>query len=242
MRKLFRFFLLSLVLLLVCLSSALLAMRFAIHGREVRVPKLEGLPSTEAERAAGAQGLVLSIESRFYSAEVPEGRIASQIPPAGAKVRRGGKVRAAESLGAQRAAVPNLVGQSEHAAGINVGRRGLEISTAAVIHYPGAAPNTVVAQSPPADTRRLSSPRIGLIMSAVENTQWYIMPRFIGRPLAEAKWELQQAGFSLGTVEELPVSTILPEVPISAGTIVRQYPAAGQKVAAGASINFEITK
>lgn len=242
MRKLIRFFLLSLVLLLVCLSSALLAMRLAIHGREVRVPKLEGLTSADAERAVSAQGLVLAIESRFYSAETPEGHIASQIPPAGAKVRRGGKVRVAESLGAQRATIPNLVGQSEHAAGINVGRRGLEISSAAVIHYPGAAPNTVVAQSPTAETRRLSSPRIGLVMSAAENTQWYIMPRFIGRSLREAKWELQQAGFSLGTVEELPVSTIVPVVPVPAGIIVRQYPAAGQRVAAGASINFEITK
>ena len=242
MRKLFRYFLLSLVLLLVCLSSALLAMRFAIHGREVRVPKLEGLTSAEAERAASAQGLALSIESRFYSAEIPEGRIATQMPAPNAKVRRGGKVRVAESLGAQRAAVPNLLGQSEHAAGINVGRRGLEISTAATIHYPGAPPNAVVAQSPPADTRRLSSPKIGLIMSATENAQWYITPRFIGHSLPEAKWELQQAGFSLGTVEELSVSAILPEVPVPAGTIVRQYPAAGQKVAAGASINFEITK
>src|SRR5260370_34820849 len=136
MRKLFRYFLLSLVLLVVCLSAALLAMRFAIHGREVRVPKLEGLTSAEAERAAGAQGLVLSIESRFYSAEVPGGRIASQIPPARAKVRRGGKVRAAERLGPARAAVPNRVGQSENAAGTTAVRRGLEISTAAVTRYP----------------------------------------------------------------------------------------------------------
>src|SRR5258708_14129078 len=132
MRKLIRFFLLSLVLLLVCLSSALLAMRLAIHGREVRVPKLEGLTSADAERAASAQGLVLAIESRFYSAETPEGHIASQIPPAGAKVRRGGKVRVAESLGAQRAAIPNLVRSEEHAARLHVGTRRREVRPRAV--------------------------------------------------------------------------------------------------------------
>ena len=61
-------FSLSLVLLLVFLSSALLAMRFAIQGREVHVPRLTGLTPLEAERVANSDGLVLSVESRFYSA------------------------------------------------------------------------------------------------------------------------------------------------------------------------------
>ncbi len=80
LRKLVKYFFLSLVLLLVFLSAALLAMRFAIQGREVRVPRLTGLTPAEAERVANSDGLVLSVESRFYSATVPEGRIVSQAP------------------------------------------------------------------------------------------------------------------------------------------------------------------
>jgi hypothetical protein len=49
----------------VFLSSALLAMRFAIQGREVQVPRLSGLTPAEAERVANSDGLVLSVESRF---------------------------------------------------------------------------------------------------------------------------------------------------------------------------------
>ena len=40
LRKVIKYFFLGLVLLLVFLSSALLAMRFAIQGREVHVPRL----------------------------------------------------------------------------------------------------------------------------------------------------------------------------------------------------------
>jgi len=49
LRKLLKYFFLGLVLLLVFLSSALLAMRFAIRGREVHVPRLTGLTPAEAE-------------------------------------------------------------------------------------------------------------------------------------------------------------------------------------------------
>ena len=237
MRKLFRFLLLALVLMLVCLSSALLAMRFAIHGREVRVPKLQGLTLAEAERVANDQGLVLSVEGRFYS-DTAEGRIISQMPAAGSKVRRGWKISVARSLGPQGAAVPNLIGQSQRAASINASRRGLEIGTAAVIHIPGALPDTVVAQSPSVDTKKLSSPHLGLVVAAHDNTQWYVMPRFTGRPLNEAAWELKQAGFILGAVSESGVPLTDPSG--NAGTIVRQYPLPGQRIAAGSAISFEV--
>src|SRR5438270_6742591 len=139
-RKLVKYAFRALILLLVFLSSALLAMRFAIQGREVRVPRLTGLTPAEAERLANSDGLVLSVESRFYSATVPQGRVVSQAPAPDSTVRRGWKVRVAESLGPQRAAVPNLLGQSLHAAGINISRRGLEIGSTGTLHLPGAQP------------------------------------------------------------------------------------------------------
>src|ERR1700756_2660646 len=146
-------------------------MRFAIQGREVRVPKLTGLNPLEAERAANANGLVLSVESRFYSSRGPPGRLVSQAPEQGATVRRGWKIRVAESLGPQRAAIPNLIGQSQHAAEINISRRGLETGTIATIHLPGYAPGTVIAQSPSAGATEVASPRVNLVLSAAENGQ-----------------------------------------------------------------------
>ena len=198
LRKLVKYFFLSLVLLLVFLSSALLAMRFAIQGREVRVPRLTGLTPVEAERVANSDGLVLSVESRFYSASVPEGRIVSQAPAQDSTVRRGWKIRVAESLGPQRAAVPNLIGQSQHAAGINVSRRGLEIGTVGAIHLPGAPPETVVAQSPPPEATEVTSPKVGLIFSSADNSQRYVMPSFVGRPLAEASVAMHQGRLYAG--------------------------------------------
>lgn len=240
LRKVIKYFFLGLVLLLVFLASALLAMRFAIQGREVHVPRLTGLTPAEAERVANSDGLVLSVESRFYSPSVPAGRIISQSPAPNATVRRGWKIRVAASLGTQHAAVPNLIGQSQHAAGINVSRRGLEIGTVAAIHLPGAPPDTVVAQSPPPEAAEVTSPKVGLLFAAPDNAPRYVMPSFVGKPLADANVALIKGGFTLGKVHAVTGGE--SNAAGSPGIIVRQSPAAGQRVAAGATISFEVRK
>ena len=236
MLRLVKYFLLGLVLLLVCLASALLSMRFAIHGREVRVPNFSGLSPIVAEKKAHAEGLVLSVENHFYSADVPEGYIVSQMPDPYSKVRRGWKVRVAASLGPQRASIPNVIGESERVAELNISRRGLEIGSVAKIHLPGAQPATVIAQSPPADAKNAASPRIGLIISASDNTQSYIMPHFVGQELDETSNAIRQAGFVLGKVDYVQSG------PGPSGTIVKQFPPTGQKIAGGTTISFEVRR
>jgi beta-lactam-binding protein with PASTA domain len=235
-RRLIRYFLLGLALLLVCLASALLSMRFAIHGREVRVPRLQGLTSVDAERLASSQGLVLFVENRFYSPDVPEGHIVSQAPAPETKVRRGWRIRVAESLGPQRSGVPNVIGQSERVAEINISRRGLEIGNVATIRMPGAAPQTVVAQNPPPDAKNALSPKIALVVASNESSQTYVMPSFVERSAADATTAVQQAGFTLGKVE------LVQDATGASGTIVRQFPPAGQKIVAGGTISLIVRK
>jgi eukaryotic-like serine/threonine-protein kinase len=248
--RLLKYALIGLVLLLVFMASALLAMRFAIHGREVKVPRLAGLTPAEAERVANADGLVISIESRFYSADVPAGRIASQMPGPGESVRRGWKILLSQSLGPQQAAIPNLAGQSELAARINLRRRGLEVGTIATIHLPGVAPQTVIAQSPLPDARAVTSPRVDLVLAAPDNAERYVMPNFVNKPLTEAAAAVQQAGMVLGgkwgaMAREAASSRGQKKeknAPTFSGTVVKQYPLAGQRVAAGTEVYFEVKK
>src|SRR5512143_646023 len=200
MRRFFRYVLMVLVLLTVMLLSAMTAMRMAIHGREVTIPKLTGLSLEQAERSTSANGLLLDTENRFYSDTVPEGRIVSQLPAAGTRVRRGWKMRIALSLGPQRAIIPDLTGQSPRAAEINVRRRGLDVGVVAVAHIPEAPPDQVLAQSPPPNAASVSSPKVNLVVSAPEESQAYVMPNLVGRHLPDATQALQQAGLKLGGV------------------------------------------
>src|SRR5437763_4689261 len=166
MKSYFRIALLVLVLLLVALVSALTAMRLAIHGREVEVPKLVGLTPAEAERTAAAVGLQLMVEREYYSAQIPEGKIMSQLPEAGTRVRRGWQLRVAESLGPQRVAIPDVLGQSGRAADLNIRRRGLDMGSVAYLQMPGVTGDQVLAQSPPPNASGVSLPRISLLVTA----------------------------------------------------------------------------
>jgi beta-lactam-binding protein with PASTA domain len=253
MRAVFRLILLALVLIAVALVSALTAMRFAIHGREVAVPKLIGLTPSEADRAALTSGVQVMIERQYYSPQIPEGRIMSQVPDPGAKVRRGWQVRVAQSLGPQRVAIPDLMGQSERAAEINIRRRGLDVGAVAEIPAQGTPGDQVIAQSPPANASGVSAPKISLLVATTPEVLSYVMPNFAGQPLGNATRALQDAGMKLGAVTLAstppptdPTTAEVQQAPQSAAqvtpisTIVFQNPAAGQRVTAGSTVTFEV--
>jgi len=242
---------LALVLIVVAMVSGLTAMRFAIHGQEVAVPPLVGLTPTEAERAISGPGLQMSIERQYYSPQIPEGRIMSQLPLPGTKVRRGWQVRVAQSLGPTRVAVPDVTGQSEHAAELNIRRRGLDIASMAEVETAGVPADQVVGQNPMANATQLVAPKINLLVSRATEPQAYVMPSFVGHPLGTVSRTLQDSGFRLGNVSvasivEVPadqnaVAGPAPPVePSPASIIVSQAPAAGQKVVEGAIVNFVV--
>ena len=266
MRSIFRFAILALILVTVALVSALTAMRFAIHGQEVEVPALVGLTPADAERAVSGPGLLIEIERQYYSPQIPEGRIMSQLPVPGTKVRRGWQVRLAQSLGPLRVAIPDLTGQSEHAAELNIRRRGLELTTTAEVQIPGLPADQVLAQSPAANASQVAAPKISLLMTAAADPEVFTMPSFLGQPLGSASRTLQDAGFKLGNVSVAPPAAApaasdgtfpsstnpspvtpapapviaAPAQPSPASIIVSQTPPPGQRIVAGGFVNFEV--
>jgi len=245
MRRFFQTLLLALILLSVALVSALTAMRLAIHGREVTVPKLVGMTPLEAERAAVPSGLQVIVERQFYSADVPEGRIVSQVPASGVKVRRGWAVRVAQSLGPQRVAIPEVAGESERVAELNIRRRGLDLGSIAQLQLPDSPADQVVSQSPPPNASGVSVPKINLLVSNGPKPAEYVMPNFVGQPLGSVTLALQDAGIKVGKVSTAPLTEPgVPEVSQpqvnAASMIISQSPAPGQKIVAGSMVSFEV--
>jgi beta-lactam-binding protein with PASTA domain len=256
MKSFFRFAILALTLVVVALVSALTAMRFAIHGQEVVVPVIVGLTPADASRAASALGLQIDVERQYYSPQVPEGRIMTQLPLPGTKVRRGWQLRVAQSLGPQRVAIPDVTNQSERAAEWNLRRRGLDLASTAEMQLPGAPADQVLAQSPPANANQVAAPKTSLLVTAASDPPAYVMPNFAGQPLGSVSRTLQDAGFKLGNVSMAPAAaptapstsassstpsiSPVPAQPSPASVIVTQAPPAGQKVLAGATVNFEV--
>jgi beta-lactam-binding protein with PASTA domain len=250
MKAFFRFVLVALVLLVVAMVSAVVTMSFAIHGGEVTVPQLVGLGTSEAEHAVAGLGLNVLVERQYYSQDTPEGRIMTQVPAAGTKVRRGYQVRVAQSLGPQRTALPDVLGESERAADLNVRRRGLDIGSLAYLPIQGVAADQVLAQSPPPNASGIWTPRISLLVASSPLSQTFVMPSFVGQALGTANQTLLDAGFHVGSVtmaaspaEAATAAGALastPQQPSPASIVVSQYPVSGQRVNTGATVNFEV--
>jgi eukaryotic-like serine/threonine-protein kinase len=178
---------------------------------------------------------------------VPEGRILPQLPPAGTKIRRGWQIRVAQSMGPQRMEIPNVLGQSQRAAELNIRRRGLDVGAVAEIQLPGAQGGEVIAQDPAPSAGSISVPKISLLDSQPPSPQSFVMPRFAGQTLGNVTAALLEAGLKVGTVTETaPVeSTNAPSPvpaaqPSPASIVVSQSPAPGGRVVAGSAVNFEV--
>ena len=265
MRRFFRLLLRGLILFVVFMASALTAMRFAIHGRQTTIPKVVGLSKTQAGRLLADQGLVLDEGDRYFSSDVPPGRVMSQAPQPGLKVRRGWHVRVAESMGPQRVVIPDLVGNSERAAEINIRRRGLELGSIATATIPGAPGDQIVGQSPPANAVNVSEPKISLLLAGSEDRASFVMPDLIGLNEDNAVSAIVNAGLHVSGIRTQGTappaaqasSTATPQpaaaantpqpnsaqsVPTGTRMVVRTYPAAGQRVFDGQGIGLEVTQ
>jgi beta-lactam-binding protein with PASTA domain len=242
----------SLLLLLIALFSALAAMRLAIHGREVRVPDLRNMPMVRAEAAANSSGLIVSVEDRFYSSTVGEGEVISQFPAPGSRVRRGWRIRVAESLGPQRVRIPDLKGQTELAATLNLHQRGLELGSVSAIASTTATPGEIVAQAPPPDATEVAEPKVNVLIAEPLTKPEYVMPDFIGRDLSFAKQKIANAGLPPAQVSAAPamaipadqgsavsITTLPAKIP-NAGKIVSQSPAPGARVSSDTQIRLQI--
>ena len=246
MRRFFQYVVRVLVLVVVFMASALTAMRLAIHGRQTKIPKLAGMTTSQAERVLTNHGLVLQPGDRYFSSDVPPGRIMSQAPAPGEQVRRGWHVRIAESMGPQRVVIPDLMGDSERAAEINIRRRGLELGSVATTIIPGAPPDQIVAQSPPANAVNVSTPRISVLLAAPEERNSFVMPDLAGRSEDEAVNEIVGAGLRVGRIASQsppPADSDATEtVPSGTRMVVKTVPAAGQRVYEGQTIALEVTR
>jgi eukaryotic-like serine/threonine-protein kinase len=250
----FRLVLAFLAIAMAGLVSAMVTMRFAIHGAEVKVPDLQGLTVSEAVHKTANLGLNLGIDNKYYSVDVPAGRVLAQSPLSGAIVRREWRMRVTESLGPQRVAIPKVVGQQERVAAIEVRRVGLELEERAQMPYSGAQPGTVIAQNPQQGAAGVERPSVSLLVStpAPNLAPALVMPQLTGMPLAAATALVVHAGLKVGPVQNsyseaaapaaadggmAPADTVDP-----AGTVLSQTPVAGHKVEPGMTVTFRVAQ
>jgi len=231
----FRMALMLFILASVAFLSALLAIRFAIQGREVAVPDVVGKRAVEAQQILQGRGIGIRIDDHIYSA-LPPDDVARQSPPAGTKVKVGQFAHVALSLGPRKATIPLLEQKSIRAARIELLRSGLQIGEISSVYLVGPNEETVIRQDPAAGKSDITSPHVNLLVSLGDRPLAYVMPELAGVTLAEAEARMSAAGLKLGKL------TFLPTAGGQHGVVLAQPIPRGSRVEAGTPVDLQLAQ
>ena len=231
----FRMALMLFILASVAFLSALLAIRFAIQGREVAVPDVVGKKAVEAQQILQGRGIGIRIDDHIYSA-LPPDDVARQSPPAGTKVKVGQFAHVALSLGPQKATIPLLEQKSIRAARIELLRSGLQIGEISSVYLVGPNEETVIRQDPAAGKSDITSPHVNLLVSLGDRPLAYVMPELAGVTLAEAEARMSAAGLKLGKL------TFSPTAGGQHGVVLSQPIPRGSRVEAGTPVDLQLAQ
>ncbi|MBN1824742.1 MAG: PASTA domain-containing protein [Candidatus Eisenbacteria bacterium] len=194
------------------------------RGDVVSVPSIEELPEEEASLRLEETGLYLAVDRIEFSALLDSGIVLRQRPAAGERVKRGRRIGVILSAGAERAAVPELVGERIRQARIALAEKGLRVGGVISVPHETVEEQRVIATDPVAGTATLKGAPVDLLVSLGPEPSRFLAPDLVGLPLAEVRRHLRLFGLSLANVA-YETETDKPE-----GTVLAQTPPPGVRL------------
>jgi eukaryotic-like serine/threonine-protein kinase len=211
-----------------------IAVRAGLRARVVQVPTLVDKTVNDASQTLGALGLTLKIDStRRPDTKVAANRIMQQDPPAGAAARTPRSVRVWLSAGPRTTTVPELIGQTERTARMRIEQDGVELGSVSEFRSPDYPADAVVSQDPPPEVK---APKVSLLLNRGEASITYVMPDVIGMDGNRVADALRAQDFRVTITGTQPYPGVPP------GTVVRQQPQGGFRVAASDPISLEVSR
>lgn len=230
-----RMLLILFVLASVTFLSALIAIRYAIQGREVTLPNLVGKPQQQAQQQLSGMGIGFKVEDRLYN-NLPLDAVVRQSPPPGMRVKVGADEHVVLSLGPQKVTIPLLSGMSERLARIELLRSGMQLGEESTAYLPGATADTVLDQDPEPGTANATSPHENILVAAEPPPAAYVMPQLDGYSLAAAEAKLASAGL------KVPKITLEPAPGVEHGTVLDQTPSRGARVDSTIAVELHVAE
>lgn len=222
----------AIMLILVLFASYQLLCKF-LFVPEVTVPDLTGLSLEEAEKELSPLELGYTVISNVHSDTVPPAHIVSQEPLPQRKVKKNREIELVLSLGQEYVEVPDLAGRAEHEARLILKEAGLEMS----LHHEYSVTVTsgyVIRQDPGKDFQVIRGETVRVVVSKGEKP--VAMRDLQGRQLTDVQEWLAENGLVLRDPKE-EFST-----EFAAGEIISQFPAPGEPVQAGDSVDLVVSK
>jgi beta-lactam-binding protein with PASTA domain len=223
------------ILVAVFLFSAIIGMRFAVRGRLLVTPDIQGMAVEEAREVVSGMDLSLFVTARRYDSSIEEGSVISQLPGPGLGIKAKGEVRVVVSMGKRTHAVPDLMGTSVRAARLVAEQNHFQLGQISRLNWVAEDDGEVVAQFPFPNAEDTVDDRIDVLVQETV-PEAYVMPDMIGWNLNRALRFLKTHSFEVDRIR------YRRHREIARGTIVRQFPEPGYMLRQDESINLEVAR
>jgi eukaryotic-like serine/threonine-protein kinase len=196
------------------------------------LPNVVGKTFEDASAALQKAGFPAQQGDTRFTKNTPANIVLQEDPPAGSRQKRGTTVVLALSGGQKSAEVPVTTNMSQQQARIAIENTGLTLGN--VSEQLSEQPRgIVIASSPPAGTMVALPGSVDIVLSKGPATVQ--VPDLYGRSVGEARSMIEQLGLRIAGMSR-DTSSLQPE-----NTVIRQFPAAGQTIAAGGPVSLTVS-
>ena len=170
------------------------------------VPQLNGLTVDAARQRLADRNLAVGTIDRKYSSTVPQGRVISSSPQAGASVRKDTAVALVVSRGLPPVDVPSVVDLSYDDASAKLSKLGLTIAKSGEKYSESVAAGAVISQDPAAGQTIPQGSTVSVVVS--KGPPLVEVPDVVDDPIDVAIQKLTDAGFKYKVYEPFGISPL----------------------------------
>ena len=199
----------------------------------VTVPNVVGLTQALAGSTLGGVNLNTGTVTQQCSNSVAAGLVVSQTPGAGQQAPHGSSVALTVSTGPCLVTVPDVVGQTQAAAGSALGGANLNSGTVTQQCSNSVAAGSVISQTPAAGEQAAFGSSVTLAVST--GPCLVSVPNVVGQTQAAAGSTLNEANLNPGTVTRQCSNSV------TAGLVISQTPAVGEQAPFGSAVALVIS-
>jgi len=226
----------ALISLILFFLAANLSSQIILRGELITLPDLKGKNLEEARVELAVKRTAIAIVARQFDLRLEKGRIISQDPGPGSRIKANRTVNVVVSEGSERAAVPRLEGRSLEFAGQILKSAGLRRGRVSQIHTSQYAAGRIIAQQPPADDVVGRNAAVDVLVSQGAWEAMYIMPDLIEKSADSVIRRLKELEFQVAEVHYSYYPGWEP------GIILKQTPVAGARILKRNQITLEVSK
>lgn len=206
----------------------------AFGGEEIEAPDFKNMTLEEAQQAADTYNLKVKKGDEVVSDEVEKGKIVSQDPKVGTKIKTGSTIKVNISKGLGDGDVPDLEGKSQDELESYLEAAGFKLGTVTTEASEKEA-GTVLRQDPKAGSKAEKGSTINVVVSDGSKAK-AVVPYLVGKSLEDAQAALLNAGLTIGSISYDYSSTY------AEGEVMWQQYDANAQLDKGTAVKIRVSK